>query len=102
MLNADLALSNEVDEWNKAQRAKKRKGASEKSQGKATRKKKKKDDEEPGFHFIAFVPINGSVWRLDGMQHQPVSLGELPSILQNGIPLKLRRRSWQELDGTSP
>ena len=72
ILNADLALSNEVNKWNRAKNSKKRKGGARKSQAKA----KKRDEEEPGFHFIAYVPINGIVWRLDGMQRQPANLGE--------------------------
>lgn len=72
MLNADLALSNEADKWKQAQNARKRK-----SPKKSSAKKRKRDEDEPGFHFIAYVPINGVVWRLDGMQRQPVNLGEL-------------------------
>ena len=76
MLNADLILSNEVDKWKKTQgrikNAKKRKVAARKIQAKTN---KKEDEETPGFHFIAFVPINGVVWRLDGLQRQPVNLG---------------------------
>jgi ubiquitin carboxyl-terminal hydrolase L5 len=73
MLNADLSLSNDVDRWKKARTARKKKGGARKSQAKP----KKKDEEEPGFHFIAYVPIDGIVWRLDGMQRQPASLGTL-------------------------
>ncbi|EPE34557.1 Cysteine proteinase [Glarea lozoyensis ATCC 20868] len=39
------------------------------------RKKKKRVQEEAAYHFIAYVPINGVVWRFDGLQHQPLSLG---------------------------
>jgi ubiquitin carboxyl-terminal hydrolase L5 len=74
MLNADLALSNEVEKWERAQNARKRK-----SPKKGFSKKRKRDEDEPGFHFIAYVPINGVVWRLDGMQRQPVNLGKLTS-----------------------
>ena len=88
MLNSDLALSNEVDKWNRAKNAKKRKGATRKSQAKT---KKKKDEEEPGFHFIAYVPINGIVWRLDGMQRQPVNLGMILSSLKRNGLANLRR-----------
>ncbi|KAB8293136.1 hypothetical protein EYC80_007488 [Monilinia laxa] len=65
ILNADLALSNEVSAWKKRRKMKKKPG-----------RNKAKSDEEPGFHFIAFVPIEGVVWRLDGLQRQPISLGE--------------------------
>jgi len=60
MLNADLFLSNDAS----AKRVK------SKNQIKAT-----VDDDQAGFHFIAFVPIGGSVWKLDGLERQPVELG---------------------------
>ena len=34
------------------------------------------DDSEAGFHFIAFVPVSGRVWKLDGLERQPQCLGE--------------------------
>jgi ubiquitin carboxyl-terminal hydrolase L5 len=48
----------------------------------ATRKtpKSQKDDDssssEAGFHFIAFVPAMGRVWKFDGLERQPQDLGE--------------------------
>lgn len=65
ILNSDLSLSNEFDKWKRSQTQKKQ----------PTRKRTKKDDDENGFHFIAYVPINGEVWKLDGLQRQPVSIG---------------------------
>lgn len=35
------------------------------------------DDPEAGFHFIAFVPLGGRVWKLDGLERQPQCLGDL-------------------------
>jgi ubiquitin carboxyl-terminal hydrolase L5 len=67
ILNADLSLLNEVEKSRQAKKKPKKKG---------TKSKPKKDEEEPGFHFIAYVPINGVVWRLDGLQRQPVNLGQ--------------------------
>lgn len=69
MLNADLALSNDFDKWQKSKKNPK------KNINKAS-KKRKKGDEEAAFHFIAYVPIHRSVWRLDGLQRQPVNLGK--------------------------
>ncbi|KAI5306553.1 hypothetical protein KEM56_000285, partial [Ascosphaera pollenicola] len=35
------------------------------------------DDEESesGFHFIAFVPVQGELWKFDGLERQPQNLG---------------------------
>lgn len=30
---------------------------------------------DDGFHFVAFMPINGGVWKLDGMEKVPQNLG---------------------------
>ncbi|KAG0647183.1 Ubiquitin carboxyl-terminal hydrolase isozyme L5 [Hyphodiscus hymeniophilus] len=76
MLNADLVLSNDYDTWVKVNNTRKKKGPARQARSKTTKRKKNNEDEEPGFHFIAYVPINGNVWRLDGMQRQPVNLGE--------------------------
>jgi ubiquitin carboxyl-terminal hydrolase L5 len=61
MLNADLTLSNDFDKWQKSKKNPKKKNIHKAS------KKKKKD--------AAYVPIHRSVWRLDGLQRQPVNLG---------------------------
>ncbi|KAH6677532.1 ubiquitin carboxyl-terminal hydrolase [Halenospora varia] len=67
ILNADLGLQNDFEKAERAKNNSKRR--------KTTKSKRKKDDEDSGFHFVAYVPINGIVWRLDGLQRQPVSLG---------------------------
>lgn len=59
MLNADLALSNEAKSKSKPKR----------------RTAAQEDQDQPGFHFIAFVPIEGNVWKLDGLERQPMNLG---------------------------
>lgn len=83
-MNADLALQNEYDLWIKRRRIeenpnpKPKNPRNAKSKAKVTPKpaqKKKQDDTESGFHFIAYVPINGSVWKLDGLRRQPVDIG---------------------------
>jgi ubiquitin carboxyl-terminal hydrolase L5 len=33
------------------------------------------DEEEAAFHFVAYVPIEGDVWKLDGLERQPKCLG---------------------------
>lgn len=53
-----------------------------KSKGFTNKKRKKAavdDDNENAFHFIAFVPINGTLWKLDGMDAFPMNLGRIGS-----------------------
>lgn len=59
LLNGDLLLKNEAT-----------------SKGKGKKGKMKDDENEAGFHFIAFVPIENQLWKLDGLERQPVCLGE--------------------------
>ena len=76
----DLSVLNEVEKSRRVRKAPKRKGP---------KSKPKKDEEESGFHFIAYVPINDAVWRLDGLQRQPVNLGKFSSISEyQANPLK--------------
>ena len=64
MLAADYQLSNDAAAAKKRQ---KKKG------------KKKQDEGDPAFHFIAFVPVDGTLWKLDGLEHQPNKLGMIES-----------------------
>ncbi len=32
-------------------------------------------DDGAGFHFIAYMPIAGDVWKLDGLERQPHRIG---------------------------
>jgi ubiquitin carboxyl-terminal hydrolase L5 len=62
MLNADFALSNDA--------------SAKKSRKKADSLKNiEEEQDQAGFHFIAFVPIQGCVWKLDGLERQPMNLG---------------------------
>ena len=61
VLNADLTLQTDYEKWVK---------------GKKKVARRKKEEDEAGYHFVAYVPINGSVWRLDGLQKRPVNLGK--------------------------
>lgn len=58
MLNADLLLKNEAT-------AKKR-----------NKRTADEDENEGGFHFIAFMPIDDQLWKLDGLERQPMCLGK--------------------------
>lgn len=60
MLNIDLQLKNDATL----------------KKGKARRGATPDDDSENAFHFIAFVPVAGKVWKLDGLERQPRSLGK--------------------------
>jgi ubiquitin carboxyl-terminal hydrolase L5 len=78
VLNADLALQNDYEKWVKANKTPKKKIATKKaSKKKKEKRRRRKDEDEAGYHFVAYVPINGSVWRLDGLQRQPVNLGKI-------------------------
>ncbi|KAJ9644839.1 hypothetical protein H2204_001301 [Knufia peltigerae] len=52
-----------------------------KEQSKRPRKRRKQmqdfDDEENGFHFVAYVPVEGVVWKMDGMEVFPRQVGPL-------------------------
>lgn len=61
VLNIDLQLKNEAS-------AKRPKVSQNKNQA-------FDEDSEAGFHFIAFVPVKGKVWKFDGLERQPQSLG---------------------------
>lgn len=65
VFNCDMVLKNEAT----AKR-------NQKSASKATAKSKDPDESESAFHFIAFVPVNGRLWELDGLKRQPENLGE--------------------------
>ncbi len=71
VLNSDLILEQDFEKWEKLRKSKKRKVANNRK----TTRKERRGDEEPAFHFIAYVPVNNEVWRLDGLQNQPINLG---------------------------
>ena len=63
MLNSDLALSNDAS----AKKSRKKAGSL---------KNIEEEQDQAGFHFIAFVPIQRCVWKLDGLERQPMNLGK--------------------------
>ncbi|KAF6834810.1 ubiquitin carboxyl-terminal hydrolase [Colletotrichum plurivorum] len=67
-LNADLFLEGEAAESLKKNR---------RGPAKAKKSKKQKVESDSAYHFIAYVPANGSVWELDGLKTRPVCLGPL-------------------------
>lgn len=80
MLNTDLGLQNQYDDRNKP-----KKGPTSKTTPKSKSKNTKKnasvvtDDDyvsnDNGFHFSAYVPVDGEVWKLDGLDRQPRKVG---------------------------
>jgi hypothetical protein len=80
---ADVDLSRDThDKWMKLMKKSKQKkhqpnSRNTKKLNKKPKKTKKVAEEELAYHFIAYAPINGVVWRFDGLQHQPRNLGKL-------------------------
>lgn len=60
MLNSDLQLKNEAT----SRRSRQNKCARDEYEADA------------GFHFIAYVPAMGKVWKFDGLERQPQTLGD--------------------------
>ncbi|KAF8866052.1 cysteine proteinase [Acephala macrosclerotiorum] len=93
-LNAALALQNEVDEWKKAKRYRKKAP----TKAKRTSKGKAKKVEDDAFHYIAYVPIQGEVWRLDGLLRQPVNLGNFEGDWTALAQTNIQQRMAEEHD----
>lgn len=83
MLNTDLGMQNQYDDRNKPKKAAAKpkpktvakKGA--KGAKKASRVVTEDDyQNENGFHFSAYVPVDGKIWKLDGLDRQPRKVGE--------------------------
>lgn len=70
-LNVDLCLENAVSDT----KSKKAKTGGSRTTKKASRKKRADDDY--GFHFIAYVPVDGYVWELDGLRSKPHRIGRI-------------------------
>ncbi|KAI0453933.1 cysteine proteinase [Xylaria acuta] len=68
LLSEDLLLENKLE------------SASKRKAGPAKKKRKtsnssKRNHEPSTYHYIAFVPIDGQVWELDGLENLPLCLG---------------------------
>ena len=75
MLDSDLFLKTEYD----AKSSKKRKRRAGFNIGPATKKLKSKDGKmdlaNKAFHYVAYVPIDNEIWRLDGLNTGPRKVG---------------------------
>ncbi|RYP55461.1 hypothetical protein DL769_010157 [Monosporascus sp. CRB-8-3] len=72
----DLLLDNKYEIGAK----RKKRGSQSQKKGKKPVLKKsatsrKKSEIETPFHYIAYVPVNGQVWELDGFETQPLCIG---------------------------
>lgn len=49
-----------------------------KSESKSKKRSKGQDDDDSDatFHFIAFMPALGQLWKFDGLERQPQALGK--------------------------
>lgn len=70
MLEADLIMKNNVEKENQKKKA----------------RKTNDDDYEGCYHFIAYVPVDGKVWSLDGLQRQPTCIGKPLSLCSTHGP----------------
>lgn len=76
MLNANLCLQQEHTKYEKAQKRRAAKTAPPKR-----KQSRKASQAEDGYHYIAYVPIHGSVWRFDGLLQQPTNIGTYATLL---------------------
>lgn len=60
-----------------AEAEKKRKAALAKRPRKKRKQEDNSEDDDNGFHFVAYVPAEGFVWMMDGMDPLPRKLGAL-------------------------
>lgn len=73
MLNIDLSMDNAFSDRKKKKPTTKQKKGSKITDDDFI-------DDDAAFHFIAFVPVDGEVWGLDGLNRQPEQLGMLPRL----------------------
>ncbi|EXJ95684.1 hypothetical protein A1O1_00807 [Capronia coronata CBS 617.96] len=71
-MNVDFRLKHEF-----IAAEKKKKAAMSKRPRKRLREDYEYDDDENGFHFVAYVPAQGAIWRMDGMERLPRKIGSL-------------------------
>lgn len=72
MLNIDLGMENAHDD----RKSKKKAAPAKAKKGKVVTEDDWQDDEN-AFHFLAYVPIEGEVWQLDGLDRQPSKVGKI-------------------------
>lgn len=70
-MNVDLRLKQDV------LAAEKSKKAAASKWPRKRRRQEEFEEDEVGFHFVAYVPVRGTVWRMDGMERLPRRVGSL-------------------------
>lgn len=71
-MNVDLRLKQDFAFAEKEKRA-----ARSKRPHKKRKQTEQYEDDENGFHFVAYVPAGGCVWKMDGMEQFPRKVGSL-------------------------
>ncbi|KAI0441834.1 cysteine proteinase [Xylaria telfairii] len=96
LLSEDLLLDNKLES------AAKRKAAPAKKRRKTTNLSKR-HHEPSTYHYIAFVPVDGQVWELDGLESLPLCLGpyapDTPDAWLNIASEAIQKRMRRHDDG---
>jgi ubiquitin carboxyl-terminal hydrolase L5 len=74
MLTADKSLEEDFEEHKRKKSRKNKKS-----------KKSKKAVDDSAFHFVAYMPILGEIWKLDGLDTTPQSIMNLPADASNSF-----------------
>ncbi|KAI8965536.1 cysteine proteinase [Daldinia sp. FL1419] len=92
LLSEDLSLDNKYEETMQARKRKtKKKPANTSSQFRA----------ETNYHYIAYVPVNGQVWELDGFQAKPLCLGPISDSWIDTASIAIQERMMRNSDFSS-
>ncbi|KAI1264565.1 cysteine proteinase [Xylariaceae sp. FL1019] len=72
LLSEDLLLDNKFEAASKRRRAS---NATKKKAAKNSKSRRKSDSDDNSNHYIAFIPVDGEVWELDGLETKPSKIG---------------------------
>lgn len=91
LLAEDLTLDNKYEESLKRK----------KTQKKSSRSSRKKVNTETNYHYIAYVPVNGQVWELDGFQLKPLCLGPISGSWLDAASMAIQERMMRNSEFSS-
>lgn len=77
IMTVDWRLKEDAQTAAKKKRAQARPRKGKRRKGRSKMTATVKDDDETGFHFVAYVPAHGKIWKLDGIEKRPQTLGDL-------------------------